>query len=250
MQQHSVSVCRFVLMGLLVCTAIVLAGRQHYGEAHGDEEDHKRVPQAERVCHGFVILPNGFAVLSGLPVSPAPDSTGAQQAAAQAGVPVADQGHTSGAAQHLMGYTHGQEVMPQESMLCARIDGADTLRWTAVGHKGTPAVTVESLQGALTHGSQAHAAFALTVRRSRAFVDTAQVRLLARMPHHDQRMPGGHGPAHDPDMQGIVAQSVGQGRYTITNVDFTMGGPWLFEVHLQLGTEMYKVYFAADVGEE
>jgi hypothetical protein len=133
-------------------------------------------------------------------------------------------------------------------MLCARIEGGSTLQWTAVGHRGAPAITVESLQGALTYGRQAHAAFALTVRRSRAFVDTAQVRLLARMPHHDQHMPGGHGQTNDPDMQDVVAQSVGQGRYTTPTVDFTMAGPWLFEVHVQLDSKRYKVYFAAYVG--
>jgi hypothetical protein len=90
----------------------------------------------------------------------------------------------------------------------------------------------------------------LIIRQGSLPVEQAQVHLLARMPHHDQRMPGGHGPANDPDVQGIVAQPAGQGRYTIPTVDLTMAGPWLFEVHVQRGAETYKAYFAADVGEE
>jgi hypothetical protein len=55
---------------------------------------------------------------------------------------------------------------------------------------------------------------------------------------------------NDPDVQGIVAQPGGQGRYTIPTVDFTMGGPWLFEIQVQEGSETHKAYFAAAIGEE
>jgi hypothetical protein len=37
---------------------------------------------------------------------------------------------------------------------------------------------------------------------------------------------------------------------TIPTVDFTMGGPWLFEVQVQAGSETHKAYFAASIGEE
>ena len=131
---------------------------------------------------------------------------------------------------HLLGYTHGQEIVLQEDMLCVPIVNAGPQRWTAVGPQGAPKVTVESFQGALKSGSRVNTAFALTIRQGDAPVEQAQVRLLARMPHHDRHMPGGHGPANDPDVQGIMAQPVGQGRYTIPTVDFTMDGPWLFEV--------------------
>jgi hypothetical protein len=70
------------------------------------------------------------------------------------------------------------------------------------------------------------------------------------MPHHDRGMPGGHGPANDPDAQGLVAQPVGQGRYTVQPVDLAMSGPWLFEIHVHEGAETRKAYFAASVGEE
>jgi hypothetical protein len=149
-----------------------------------------------------------------------------------------------------MGYTHGQEIVPQADMLCVPVGSPSTVTWTAVSHASTLAVSAESLKGALTHGSRAHAAFTLTVRLDGAPIDAAQVRLLARMPSHDRRMPGGHGPANDPDVRGIVAQADGQGRYTIPTVDFTMGGPWLFEVQVQEGSETHKAYFAAAIGEE
>ncbi len=239
MQQNSVSISHFLLVGLLGCIAVALAGRPHAGEAQEGQR------QADAVCRGFVVLPNGFAVLSGLHVHPAPGS-----AAAQHGATVAAKGHTASAPQHLMGYTHGQEIVPQAGMLCVPVGSTSTLTWTAVSHAPTLTVIAESLKGALTHGSRAHAAFTLTVRRDGAPIDAAHVRLLARMPSHDRRMPGGHGPANDPDVQGLAAQPAGQGRYSIPTVDFSMGGPWLLEVQVQEGAETRKAYFAASIGEE
>jgi hypothetical protein len=183
-------------------------------------------------------LPNGFAVLSGLPVSPAPSSAGGRQS------------HKEGAAQQLLGYAHGQEIVPQVSMLCVSIYDAGTLRWTAFGDREVPVILVESLQGAPTHGGRANAAFALTIRQHRTLVSILQVRVLARMPQHDRYMPGGHGPANDPEVQGIIARPVEQSRYIIEHVDFTMSGPWLLEIHVHQGSETHKAYFAVYVGEE
>src|SRR6266566_3334684 len=115
---HSARTSHLLLMGLLVCAALVLTRRRHDGEAHDDEEGKGGHHHAERGCRGFVILPNGVAVLSGLSDALAHDSAGAPHGAVHAGVTMADQGHTSGAAPHLMGYTHGQEIVPQEDMLC------------------------------------------------------------------------------------------------------------------------------------
>ena len=70
------------------------------------------------------------------------------------------------------------------------------------------------------------------------------------MPHHDRRMPGGHGPANDPDVKGLAAMPQGNGDYTVPTIDFNMGGPWLFEVQIQDGSTMHKAYFATEVGEE
>jgi YtkA-like len=248
--QRSTRTYRLVLIGFLGCAAMVLAARQHAGEAHDDEGGKGGHQHAARGCRGFVILPNGFAVLSGLSATPVHSSAGAPPGAARAGVTMADKGHTSGAAPHLMGYTHGQEIVPQEDMLCVPIVGAGTLRWSAMGHKAAPTVTVEAPKGALTHGHRTNTALILAVRQGDTPVEQAQVRLLARMPHHDRRMPGGHGSTNDPDVQGIVVQPVGQGRYTIPAIDFTMAGPWLLEVQVQQESEMHTVYLAASIGEE
>jgi hypothetical protein len=83
------------------------------------------------------------------------------------------------------------------------------------------------------------------MHQSWALTDTTPVRLLARMPQH-----GGHGPANDPYGQGMIAQPVEQGRYIIADVDFTMSGPWLLEIHVHQGAETHKAYFAVYVGEE
>jgi hypothetical protein len=242
MQQHSGRI--YLLIGFLGCLAVALVGYSHTGEAQESQ------PQTRAVCRGFVVLPNGFAVLSGLHAHPAPGSAGTQHKAAHAGATMPDKGHTSSAPQHLMGYTHGQEIVPQADMLCIPVGSPGALTWTSVSRVPTLTVIAETLKGPLAHGSRAHAAFALTVRRDGAPVEAAQVRLLARMPSHDQSMPGGHGPANDPDVQGIVAKPGDQGRYTIPTVDFTMGGPWLFEVQVQERSETRKAYFAAAIGEE
>ena len=81
-------------------------------------------------------------------------------------------------------------------------------------------------------------------------VEEGQVLLLARMPHHDRRMPGGHGLANDPDVEGLAATPKGNGDYAMPTVDFSMGGAWFFEVHLKKGGKMYKAYFATEIGEE
>jgi hypothetical protein len=70
------------------------------------------------------------------------------------------------------------------------------------------------------------------------------------MPQHDHRVPGGHGTANDPDVQGFVVSRNAQGRYEVPSVDFSMPGPWLFEIQIPNGTSTYSAYFAVDVGEE
>jgi hypothetical protein len=63
-------------------------------------------------------------------------------------------------------------------------------------------------------------------------------------------MPCGHGPANDPDVTGIEAALDAQGRYTVPTVDFSMAGPWLFEVRIQQDGQTHNAYFAGKVGEE
>src|SRR5262245_39481325 len=129
-QRRSAGVYHVFLIRVLVLATIVLTGHQHYGEAHSTEEDQYAHHQTERVCRGFVVLPNGFAVLSSLPQSPTYGSAGDRPNAAHSSRTLADTGHTADAPQHLLGYTHGQEIVLQDDMLCVPIVGAGTLKWT------------------------------------------------------------------------------------------------------------------------
>ena len=62
---------------------------------------------------------------------------------------------------------------------------------------------------------------------------------VARMPQHDERRPGGHGPTWDPEVEGLVARPVGPGLgYSIPPVASTMADPWLLEIlYVQQGAE-------------
>jgi hypothetical protein len=55
-----------------------------------------------------------------------------------------------------MGYTHGQEIVPQADMLCVPVGSPGTVTWTSVSRVPTLTVIAEALKGALTHGSRAH----------------------------------------------------------------------------------------------
>ena len=68
------------------------------------------------------------------------------------------------------------------------------------------------------------------------------------MPHHDRTVKGGHGPANDPDVEGLEAQPGPAGRYTVPTVDFSMPGSWLFEVEIGQGGKVSRAYFASKVG--
>jgi hypothetical protein len=235
-------------------------------------------PPVGSVCRGLVVLPNGYAVLSGMSVTHEhamghaqhgtthPDKAmmhamGNQMAPSHEQMMHESHGHAgemgkmskpSGAQQHLMGYHHGQDITPQEGMLCVPIGRQDDTRWAAVSHDPSLSVMAESLKGPLTHNSRANEAFALSVRRRGAGTSDKPptVRLLARMPHHDRQLPGGHGLANDPDAHGLEAQLDEQGRYRVPTVDFSMAGAWLVEVQVQQGGNTSRAYFAVDVGEE
>jgi hypothetical protein len=255
------------LSGLCV---LALVTSLYYAEA-----DETR-PQVGSVCRGFVVLPNGYAVLSGMKPPPmagmqhdvqhgaTPQAKTMMHAMGSQMAPTHEQmrheshshagerSQPSGAQQHLMGYHHGQDITPQEGMLCAPIGRQDDTRWAAVSHDPSLSVMAESLKGPLTHNSRANEAFALSVRRRGAGTSDKPptVRLLARMPHHDRQLPGGHGLANDPDAHGLEAQLDEQGRYRVPTVDFSMAGAWLVEVQVQQGGNTSRAYFAVDVGEE
>lgn len=261
-RQSFIVAYRILLSGLLMLTAYVHAADHRHDEAH--ETRH----QAGSTCPGFVLLPNGYAVLSQMPAAPehggAPThqmgahmeaamvQTDHDQASHQGHSSDEQASHESGGPQHLMGYRHGQPIMLQKERLCVPIGSKDDTAWTAVSSELSLFVMVESLKGPLSHNSRTSEALAFTIvqRGENTPVDQARVRLLVRMPHHDRHMPGGHSIANDPDGQGLETHLDEKGRYIVPTVDFSMAGPWLFEVQVQLSADTLTAYFAADVDED
>jgi hypothetical protein len=257
----------FILVGLLL---VLAAARSRYAAEAQQSSTHAGAHQhnAKGACHGFVVLPNGFAVLSGMPTISESGSAHAHHGDTSAGGAMAHQGHDkmqhqgNGHAEHggqmattkshLIGYQHGQAITLQEGMLCVPIDGHSATEWMAVSREPSLFVMAESLTGPLTHNSRENEALAFTIMRrgESSTHEPLRVRLLARMPHHDRQMPGGHGLANDPDVQGLVAHPDNQGRYAVQTVDFSMAGAWLFEIQVQQGADTFTAYFATDVGEE
>ncbi len=243
----------------IVCSALLLMLVCVRGDTNfpAVEAAHTPGPTAN-VCHGFVVLPNGFAVLSGIPAvperapahaapgqEPASSAMGEQEASRLALSPQA-----SAAPAHLMDYQHGQDIAPQEAMLCVAVGAQEAVAWTATSPEPALVVRAASLSGALTSRHHTNAALALTVSRGSGVPSAqAQVRLLVRMPHHDHRLPGGHGPANDPEVHGLVAHPDGPGRYLVPHIDFTMAGLWFVEIQVHEGARMSTAYFGVAVGE-
>jgi hypothetical protein len=149
-----------------------------------------------------------------------------------------------------MGYKHGDDIPTGKDLMCVPIGNMTSTSWTAVSSAPALHVTAPSVKGALAHNSRANESLSLHVTLDGKPVDNSKVRRITRMPHHDRRLPGGHGPANDPDVKGVEAMPQGQGSYTVPIIDFSMGGSWLFEVQMQHGDSMHKAYFATEVGEE
>jgi hypothetical protein len=190
-----------------------------------------------------VILPNGFSVLSGL-------SAEAHHAHGGHEVEHPGEAKTPKGEDQLMGFRHGQSIKPKAEMLCVPVHGTEDVTWKGVSLDKSLDVTAKSLRGLLAHNSRGNEGFEINVRRDGAPVEDAEVFFVSRMPHHDRTMLGGHGLANDPDVKGLKAESVGQGRYTLQTTDFIMGGAWLFEVQVKRGAETSRAYFATEVGQE
>jgi len=211
------------------------------------------------VCRGFVILENGYAVLSGISDQGGQSGeTHVHDSSKETRSPdhMTDDksGHDKSMAQmgkdHLMGLKHGDDMKVESSRLCVPVDEKAMTRWTAATLAPSLNVNVKSLRGYLAHNSRSNEGFEITISEDSKPIGDADVRVLARMPQHDKNMAGGHGPANDPDARGITAKGAGKGRYILNNVDFNMGGPWLFEVQVKRGSATSKAYFAANVGQE
>jgi hypothetical protein len=134
--------------------------------------------------------------------------------------------------------------------LCVPVEDRAATQWTAVSSVRSLYVNAKSLRGTLAHNSRANEGFEFTISEGSKPIGDAEVRVVARMPHHDKNLAGGHGPANDPDARGMTTKIGGKGRYILNNVDFNMGGPWLFEVQVKRGDITSKAYFAVNVGQE
>lgn len=238
MRRRGAIILHVLLSGLLVHAANIL-----------DTSYTMAADQVGEVCRGFVVLHSGFAVLSSVPTTPESGKAHAAQSR-QPATGAAPMAQTTQGPEHLQGYRHGQEIMPPVGALCVPLARQDATEWTAVSHDSALVVTAASMTGALTHNSRDNEALEVMVTHNGAPVKPADMRLLVRMPHHDRRVPGGHGPANDPDVQGLQGRPAGGVHYTVRPIDFTMAGPWLLEVRVQQGTEVHTAYFAPNVGEE
>jgi hypothetical protein len=224
----------------------------------------------DRACQGFVVLANGHAVWSEQTQAAQGDKGhqhGAHQThemthnahdhSEQTMKPMTDHGRATPQdqdadnSQHLMGHQHGQAVAAGQDGLCVPLGRPEDTTWTAVSRTGAWSVTVSSLRGALAHNSRANEGFDIAVLDgSGKPLEHAEVKLFVRMPQHDHGMPGGHGPANDPDVKGIAVTPDQQGHYRVNTVDFSMPGPWLLEVVVKNGRGVLRAYVAPSVGEE
>lgn len=225
---------------------------------HGEVEHMHAGMTRKAICRGFLVLENGYAVMSGMSEAGSGmhghRDHGGMEMQQPAGAKMAESAmpgttHEVGAERHLMGLMHGGEYPAGAGMLCVPVDRS-TQSWTAVSNAKNLHVTAKSLKGALNHNSRGNEAFEILVMDDNEPVEDAEVALIARMPQHDRSIKGGHGVANDPDAKGIEAKPSGQGRYTVQTVDFSMPGSWLFEVDVARGAKVSKAYFATNVGEE
>jgi hypothetical protein len=242
------------------------------------------------VCPGFVILPNGRAVWSRAEATASHAHHGAESkdqtmtrmdgghdghqehmhgghaesashhethGKQQTSTQTRDHGHDHTAHDHhgsngQKSYQHGQPVKLETGMLCVPVGSPKDTAWMAVSQTAPFWVRAESIRGPLTHNSRANEAlrFVIIPKDGGQVPELADLRLWVRMPQHDHGMPGGHGPANDPDVKGLPINLDDAGNYVVSTIDFSMAGPWLFEVQVRQGDQTTKAYFGADVGEE
>lgn len=235
------------------------------GMEHGPMEEHSTQSTS---CRGFVVLPNGYAVMSGMSemggmsemsghghdtmghagmeMKPGDMQSSAAHHSMEA---MGSMEHQAGMKDHLMGLRHGEDIKVAAGMLCVPLDQSKD-SWAAVSADKDLQVMARSIRGSLAHNSRDNEAFELSVMHGRSSVENADVVFIARMPQHDRSLAGGHGLANDPDAKGIAARPMGKGRYVVDPADFTMPGSWLFEVRVEKGEKVSKAYFATPVGQE
>lgn len=125
----------------------------------------------------------------------------------------------------------------------------DRTRATATSMDGAFTVEARSLRGELTTDAPDNEGFALTILRGgEKRTGLTDVRLIARMPHHDHTISGGHGPANDFEAKGFDAvEEPGTGEYIVDPIDFNMGELWFFTVTFTADGFPREAHFAMRV---
>lgn len=276
---------RIIRIGFVLASVIILQQAGGYEVAA-----HQTHGGVNSVCPGFVILPDGQAVWSRAETSTAHVHHGAEsgdKTMSSAGEGRAGhqghmhgghdaspshheahgmqqtrdkgdgQGHDHAAHDHhgsatQKTYKHGQAVKLEAGMLCVPIGSPKDTAWMAVSQTAPFWVRAESIRGPLTHNSRANEGlrFILIPKDGGQAPEQVDLRLWVRMPQHDHGMPGGHGPANDPDVKGLPVTLDETGAYIVPTIDFSMAGPWLFEVDVTQGKQTTKAYFGADIGDD
>jgi hypothetical protein len=205
----------------------------------GEEtEDTPSTAHNRGACQGFAVLPNGSAVLSGLSATVHKAHT-------------RNETTSTGEADRLMGYQHGQAITLKQGMFCVPVRDGKTTGWFAASRDAGLSITINSLKGLLTSSHREPAAFEITLwdNHQGAAVEGATVHLFAHMPHHDRDTPGGHSLANDPGSRGLIATPTSPGRHTAQSINFSMPGAWLVEIQVQQEGKAQLAYFATMVDD-
>jgi hypothetical protein len=230
---------QYPMLGLMVGYTMLSLWILAQPIVEGDEaEEAPSTAQSRGTCQGFAVLPNGFAVLSGV-------SAAVHRAHARGEM------ISIASADRLMGYQHGPAISLKQGMFCVLIRDSQTTAWFAVSQDAGLSITINSLKGLITGRHNNHAAFEITLwdNDKSTAVEGASIHLFVRMPHHDRDMPGGHGLANDPDIRGLTAIPSSSGRYTAEPIHFSMPGAWLVEIQVQQEGKAQRAYFATIVDE-
>ena len=248
---HRKSATTVLLGGLFLCSGVAVGAEKRMQKMKGE------------VCKGFVVLSNGMAVMSGLDVKTEMAQSGSH-GQMKLGVKMAkmmDHGKGHGAKKGhdgkmslmmkdgLMRHRHGDPIKTKAGQICVPLHDQSRETWDSVSGDKALDVNIRSLRGRLDHNARDNESFELTVKYAGKPVEADHVRFFARMPHHDRMSKGGHGPANDPDVEGVMAKLSKAGTYKIQTLDFSMPGAWLFEVRVTHGGKTSRAYFASRVGQ-
>ncbi len=166
-------------------------------------------------CVGFTIMPDGTAMLSGLT-----DATHM---------------HDGGA--------HDAEVDP--AARCVQMS-SDLTAGFGASADGAYTVEARSLRGTMSPDAPDNEGLSLMIRHAGAPMSGLDVHFYARMPHHSERVTGGHGPANDFNVEGLPVTPGAPGTYVVDPIDFNMTGYWLFEARFTADGAERRLYFAME----